>query len=107
MPRYIVADPDEGRGWSHIFSEHDLDLDRSVERERIVRFVYDCEAGRLIHLEIDRSGLTAAEPIEVADLEDSLKNANSEALESPEDWGLIGSEGLPAWCSPPAMDPRP
>lgn len=105
MPRYIISDPDQGMGWGHIFSEYDLDTDRPVERERITRFVFDTEQGCLVHLEIDRMGLAAADAAEVADVEDSLKNANPQALEDPETWGLIGSDMLPEWCVAPVARP--
>lgn len=96
MPRYIIADPDLGMGWGHIFTEED-----GVDRERITRFIFDTETSSLIHVDVDRADRLTATAIEIADLEDSLKNANPEALESPEEWGLIGSDSLPAWCPEP------
>lgn len=105
MPRYIVADPDQGKGWGHIFSEFD-ELDRPVERERMTRFVFDVEQACLVHLEIDRIGMAVANAIEIADVEDSLKNANPDALKDPETWGLIGSDVLPEWCAP-SGSPQP
>jgi hypothetical protein len=101
MPRYIIADPAEGHGWTHIFSER-TDAGKPQERERMTRFVYDTELGSLVHAEVDHVGMAAATSIELSDLEDSLKNANPEALESPEAWGLIGSDTLPDWCPQPA-----
>jgi hypothetical protein len=92
LSRYIIADPDAGNGWGHIFSEGD------AERERVTRFVFDSEASALIHLDVYRGSVIAATDVEIADVEDSLKNANIEALENPEDWGLIGSDTLPPWC---------
>jgi hypothetical protein len=96
MPRYIIADPASGHGWGHIFSEN------GAERERMTRFVFDTETTSLIHVDVDHTGLATATDGEIADLEDSLKNANSEALEAPEAWGLIGADTLPAWCQDPA-----
>jgi hypothetical protein len=46
--------------------------------------------------------MAPATDIEIADLEDSLKNANPEALEKPGYWGLIESDTLPAWCQEPS-----
>lgn len=100
MPRYIIADPALGNGWGHIFSEN------GVERERITRFVFDTDANSLIHVDIQRAaGERAANAAEIADLEDSLKNANSDALDDPDSWGLIASDALPAWCPEPAVTP--
>lgn len=105
MPRYIVADPAQGMGWSHIFSEKN-DAGRDVERERMTRFVYDAELGSLIHLEIHQIGcMRDADAAETADVEDSLKNANSEALDDPAAWGLIVSDTLPDWCAKPVPAP--
>jgi hypothetical protein len=96
MPRYVIADPDSGNGWGHIFSEN------GTERERMTRFVFDTETASLIHVDVDHMGLATATEVETSDLEDSLKNANSEALEAPEAWGLIGADTLPVWCREPA-----
>jgi hypothetical protein len=88
MPRYIIADTDMNQGWSHIFTEYDLERDRQVERERTCRFVFDNVTKKLLHLEINRNfGYAPATAAEISDLEDSLVNANPEALLSPDYWG--------------------
>ncbi len=99
MPRYIIADPDEGMGWGHIFSER--------EGERIVRFVYDTRTGKLTHLDIYNTfGPLPANAAEIADVEDSLKNANEDALKDPDYLGIIGSDELPEWAAQQGA-PRP
>jgi hypothetical protein len=91
--RHIVADPDQGCGWDHIF----LEEGREVKRD--TRFVFDVGAGKLIHLDIRRDWKwRAASPAELADLEDSLLNANGDALDDPEGWGLLEMEHLPDWA---------
>lgn len=104
MSRYIIAhcDRDVGAGWGHIFSEG------SREVERDTRFVWDCDAEKLIHLDIMRDNKwREASQDEILDLEDSLKNANPDALDNPDDWGLDASDDLPAWCAAPSSDPAP
>ncbi|MGY8632630.1 hypothetical protein RAD15_09090 [Bradyrhizobium sp. 14AA] len=93
MSRYIIADPAQGMGWGHIFSE------KGSERERMTRFVFDKETASLIYVDVDRMGMAPTTNTEIADLEDSLKNANPEALEDPESWELVESDALPAWCA--------
>jgi hypothetical protein len=101
MPRYVVADPALGRGWSHIFSERNSE-GKAVERERLTRFIYDTERQMLVQLDVDHQGLIPADGVETADVEDSLKNANPEAIEDPDENGLIGTDELPDWCRIPA-----
>jgi hypothetical protein len=94
MARYIIADG----GWTHIFTEYDLEKDKKVERERECRFVFDTEIKKLIH--IDRwilHGYVPGSEEERADVEDSLVNANPTALESPEEWDLYTSDEMPDW----------
>lgn len=91
--RYIIADPDQGCGWDHIF----LEGGRDTERE--TRFVFDPETEKLLMADIRRDWKwRAASSDELADLEDSLLNANGDALEDPEDWALIASDDLPDWA---------
>jgi len=106
--RYIIADPSLGLGWGHIFSETDPETGAKRERERFTRFVFDLDEMKLIHLDIDsRGGMVPADAIQMADLQDSLVNANSEALEDPDYWGLIASNELPRWCREQASSPAP
>lgn len=94
MSRYIIADSDTvpGSGWTHLFPEGR----RDVERE--TRFVWDTDTEKLLHLDIRRnSKWQEAGRSEIEDLEDSLKNANEDALENPDNWGLTPSDELPEW----------
>jgi len=98
MSRYIIADPDTGNGWGHIFG--------SREGERDVRFVFDKEDNKLVSAEIMiNNWFSPATPEEIADLEDSLINANPESLD-PETTDLIVSDDLPEWALPAAA-PKP
>lgn len=79
-------------GWSHIFHDSGPDVD--------TRIIYDREAEKLIALDIKRAtGWRKASPVEFADVEDSIKNANAEALSDPEEFGLEQSSTVPDWCS--------
>jgi hypothetical protein len=63
------------------------------------RFVYDVQQGTLLHLDIvDNSGTSPASHAELWDLEDSLNNANPDAIARPQEWGLTVSTKLPGWC---------
>lgn len=88
--RYIIADEPDML-WGHIFSG---------SRETATRFVFDTEENRMIAAQL-RDGATGswsdADPAELSDLEDSLVNANSEAIADPQDWGLIDADEAPAW----------
>lgn len=94
-PRFIIADPAiEGQGWTHIFEENG----RTFERQ--VRFVFDRERDCL-HCADIRHGRKFQEAScdEIAELEDSLKNANPDAIDNPAGWGLGESdEWLPEWA---------
>lgn len=95
MSRYVIADPEEGAGWSHIFVYGDETV------ERLCRFVYDTEEEMLVALEVGKGPFSgryeAASTDEIADVEDSLKNANPDAIDNPDGWGLISSDELPEW----------
>lgn len=104
MPRYVIAhcDREVGAGWGHIFTEDG----REVERD--TRFVYDRDAGRLVHLDILRGNKwREASRAEIEDLEDSLKNANEDALENPADWDLDETDDLPEWAGAGEPAPEP
>lgn len=85
-PRYVHG------GWTHIFHNSGPDVE--------TRIVYDRQAAKLVALDIKRAaGWRKASPVEFADVEDSIKNANKEALGDPEEFGLEQSDTLPDWCS--------
>ncbi len=87
MNRYLT-----GYGWTHIFNED------GVERERETRFAFDTQTRTLPLMDVRRDNKwREASDVEKADLLDSLVNANSEALESPEEWDLERSDTLPDW----------
>ncbi len=93
MP-YIIAD-ETHELWGHFFEEDD------GYNERHCRFVYDDIEEHVEKLEIRRdSRWCTASRSDYANLEDSLKNANPDALENPEDWGLGVSNRLPDWADP-------
>jgi hypothetical protein len=91
--RYIVAE-----GWGHCFVG-------SAESE--VDFVYDTLIDRIIYMRLRRSlGYERAHHSEIADVEDSVKNANEHVLENPEDEGLEVSDELPDWAQKYAANDR-
>lgn len=103
MARYVIADPDQGAGWGHLFEEV-RDGGKPKTRERMLRFVFDLEANALVHLDVQwgRAWMEGSR-FDREDVEDSLCNANPGALEDPEHWGLISSESLPDWAVPEEM----
>ena len=85
-PAYVV-----GEGREHIFHENGSPSP--------VRFVFDLAANRLIALDVQiNHRWQQASAAELADVEDSLKNANEDALDNPEDWGLDATNALPDWA---------
>jgi len=83
--RYLVAD-----SWGHIFYG---------TKESHVSFVFDRQVQRITHMTLDTTiGDNRAGRAEIADVEDSLLNANYEALEQPEEWGLEPVSELPTWA---------
>lgn len=84
-------------GWSHIF--HDNGPASNL------RIVFDRQAKKVVAMEINRGPWwRAASAAEMADVEDSLKNANEEALDDPDAWGLEESGSLPGWAAPDLED---
>lgn len=79
--------------WGHIFDVSG--------REDMTMFVYDTEEDKLVDALIERNAATGewtlANDDELADLEESLQQANPEALEHPFDWGLDYTDTLPEW----------
>lgn len=94
--RYVIAGTPGGL-WGHIFD--------NAEGEVMTQFVYDTQERKLVAAKIvggqSEGGpwWTDASPVMVADLEDSLVNANEDALDNPGDWGLAVSDELPDWAS--------
>lgn len=90
--RYVISDD-----WGHIFDDH--------EGEVSTRIVYDTIDEKLVAAMVDSGDnkggplWTDASSLMIADLEDSLKNANDDALENPDRWGLTASDDLPEWAA--------
>lgn len=86
--RYIT-----GR-WGHLFGPDN-------KRETLTEFVYDTEeeqlVGVLIQYDAALDKWELASEHKRADLEDSLKNANPDALDNPHDWDLDYTDELPEW----------
>lgn len=98
MSRFIIADPEQGAGWGHIFEEV-RESGGAKQRERMLRFVFDRRDDRLEHLDVKWGHKwIEGSRFDREDVEDSLKNANPEALEDPEEWGLLVSDTLPDWA---------
>lgn len=89
--KYIIADEDHEL-WGHFFEED------GEFNERHCRFVYDSVEEELHKLEINRDNRwQTASRNDYDNLEDSLKNANPQALDNPEEWGLGQSDSVPPW----------
>jgi hypothetical protein len=100
MSRYIIADPSSNSGWSHLFLRDAVVFGRrqTVVAELQCRFIYDAQECTLLHLDIqEESVLSPASREDLWDLQDSLENANPDAIASPEEWGLTRSTQLPEW----------
>ena len=87
--RYIATNP----YWEHIFDED--------QGAVLTEWIFDTETEKLVGAMIaDKSSLNfanwhKASPDELADLEDSIKNANEDCIDNPEDWDLIQTNELP------------
>lgn len=87
LGRYIYG------GWSHIFAGS------GYERERLGRILFDRLENRLVALDLHTSfGRKVASTIAIQDVEDSLINANPEALINPEHYGLSHGDSMPEWA---------
>lgn len=85
-PRFLISE-----GWGHLFE--------AGPHEDTVRFVYDRRMEKIILVDIlFTNGWFEAGTEQVVDVETSLKYANSEALDSPEEWDLEESSELPDWA---------
>lgn len=82
--RYIHGD------WDHLFGSRRTPTD--------LRICFDLKKNQLVAMEVQQgSGFTAASQDEIADVEDSLKNSNDDALVAPQAYGLEASNTLPDW----------
>ena len=88
IPRYIVGE------WNHLFGPG--------KRETETRICYDTESEQIVAAQIKDGpaddDFVAANRWQIADLEDSLKNANPEAISNPDDFGLEFEDELPEWA---------
>lgn len=80
--------------WGHIFD--------NAQGEVMTEWVYDTTTETLVaaYVQHDRAldKWELASPDQLADLEDSIKNANSDALDNPSAWELAYSDELPNWA---------
>lgn len=83
--RYLIA-----QSWGHIFEGFG---------EREVRFVFDRKTGLLVSADINCGVWQPASRIQRQDVQDSLVNANPEALDRPVEYGLIEADEPPEWAS--------
>nr|WP_011923090.1 hypothetical protein [Pseudomonas fluorescens]CAM96314.1 hypothetical protein pQBR0282 [Pseudomonas fluorescens SBW25] len=90
MSKYISGN------WGHIFE--------ADERERMTRIVIDAESQKLVFAQIQRirsmdSTYSEASHHEMADLEESLLDANAELFNDPVGFGLITTDAIPEWAA--------
>lgn len=77
--------------WTHLFGPGIPEV--------TVRFVFDRQANTMVCMDIQTATKwVAASTAQIQDVEDSLKNANDDALENPHDWDLEQSDTLPDWA---------
>lgn len=77
--------------WGHIFHDNGSEVN--------VRFAFDVGAEHIVAMQIQRDHKwVLASRAEIADVEDSLKTANEDALADPEGWELEVSNKLPDWA---------
>lgn len=83
-PRYIHGN------WNHIFADSTTDRD--------LRFVFDTTTQQVVAMQIlTGRGYEDATPAAIADVQDSLLNANAEVLDDPEANDLKVTSELPDW----------
>lgn len=82
--------------WGHLFE--------GERSERMTKIFAHADTGKIIAAKIERHrglegdlGYGFATRDEAADIEDSLINANGEALENPGEWGLEFTDTEPDW----------
>lgn len=88
--RYISGE------WSHIFG--------NGQGETGTRILLDADTQKLIRLDVQASraihdSYRAGSDDELADVQDSLVNANAELFDNPADFGLDLTYALPAWAT--------
>lgn len=100
-PRYLISE-----GWGHIFG--------AGMPDSTVRFVFDMVENKIIFMDImSWKGWVACGPDQMADVEDSLKNANEEVFTDPDEFNCTLEDTLPEWAQPepvptsPATEPKP
>lgn len=78
--------------WSHIFG--------GAGGEKTVRFVFSRSEHRIIAMQVPACGgqYVEASAAAIADVQDSLLNANPEALAAPADFDLSETHELPDWA---------
>lgn len=91
MRQFLIAGAPNG--WAHIFAGFG---------EFVVRFVFDRKQQSIIAMQLSVSGgnWRNATPDQIADVEDSVKNANVEAIADPygSGYGLVAADDLPVWA---------
>jgi hypothetical protein len=79
-------------GWDHLFGSRRIPTD--------LRICFDTQHNRLFAMEVQQAvGFRVATKAEIADVEDSIRSANCEAIAKPADYGLLTSGIPPAWAS--------
>lgn len=87
---YIVAD--EPNLWDHVFEEDTGAVNRAC------KFVFDPDSRELLAAQVHYDGAWVdAGCSTLTDLEDSLFQANAEALENPSKYGLVETDVAPDW----------
>jgi len=92
MRQYLIAGTPNG--WAHTFAGFG---------EFVVRFVFDRKQQSIIAMQLSAPGGGSwrnATPDQIADVEDSVKNANVEAIADPygSGYGLVAADDLPVWA---------
>lgn len=87
--RYICGE------WSHIFG--------GGQGETGTRILLEADTQKLIRLDVQASraiydSYRAGSDDELADVQDTLVNANAELFDNPADFGLTLTDTLPAWA---------
>lgn len=92
MNAYRIQPPTYVHGtWTHLFGPG--------SSETTLRILYDTTQERLIAGQYMNNGRWHdLRSDDLADVEDSLKNANPEALDRPAEFGLEVSSGMPSWA---------
>ena len=87
--RYLVGN------WMHLFGPGE-------GRETLTRIVFDKEANEVVAMQVHRRGdlgFSNSTRAECLDVTDSIVNANPEALDAPDEWGLDPANDVPQWAA--------